>query len=139
MTDKRPPADWPQRGEIQFINYQVRYRPELDLVLKGINCDIKSTEKVGGVMGGLHLRPWNHHRMVGQQRAAQARGMCRDTASPPEGSGLVLPPSKLPWSPGCCKDQSRGKSLNRAWPNFPPARSNQTLFFSILVLQEPGV
>ncbi|XP_040848249.1 ATP-binding cassette sub-family C member 2 [Ochotona curzoniae] len=49
VTDKRPPADWPQRGEIQFINYQVRYRPELDLVLKGINCDIKSTEKIGVV------------------------------------------------------------------------------------------
>ncbi|XP_047410098.1 ATP-binding cassette sub-family C member 2 [Sciurus carolinensis] len=49
VTDKRPPADWPSRGEIQFSNYQVRYRPELDLVLKGINCDIKSTEKVGVV------------------------------------------------------------------------------------------
>uniref|UniRef100_A0A8D2JJF9 ATP binding cassette subfamily C member 2 n=1 Tax=Sciurus vulgaris TaxID=55149 RepID=A0A8D2JJF9_SCIVU len=49
VTDKRPPADWPSRGEIQFSNYQVRYRPELDLVLKGITCDIKSTEKVGVV------------------------------------------------------------------------------------------
>lgn len=48
MTDKRPPDGWPSKGEIQFSNYQVRYRPELDLVLKGITCDIKSTEKVGG-------------------------------------------------------------------------------------------
>lgn len=49
VTDKRPPADWPSKGEIQFSNYQVRYRPELNLVLKGITCDIKSTEKVGVV------------------------------------------------------------------------------------------
>ncbi|KAM6182924.1 ATP-binding cassette sub-family C member 2 [Erethizon dorsatum] len=49
VTDKRPPADWPSKGEIQFSNYQVRYRPELDLVLKGITCDIRSTEKVGVV------------------------------------------------------------------------------------------
>ncbi|XP_006157433.1 canalicular multispecific organic anion transporter 1 [Tupaia chinensis] len=49
VTDKRPPAGWPSKGEIQFSNYQVRYRPELDLVLKGITCDIKSTEKIGVV------------------------------------------------------------------------------------------
>ncbi|XP_005063617.1 canalicular multispecific organic anion transporter 1 [Mesocricetus auratus] len=49
VTDKRPPADWPSRGEIWFNNYEVRYRPELDLVLKGITCHIKSTEKVGVV------------------------------------------------------------------------------------------
>ncbi|XP_021060825.1 canalicular multispecific organic anion transporter 1 [Mus pahari] len=49
VTDKKPPADWPRKGEIQFNNYQVRYRPELDLVLKGITCNIKSTEKVGVV------------------------------------------------------------------------------------------
>lgn len=52
VTDKRPPAGWPSKGEIQFSNYQVRYRPELDLVLKGITCDIRSTEKVGGAAEG---------------------------------------------------------------------------------------
>uniref|UniRef100_A0A3Q2NT43 Canalicular multispecific organic anion transporter 1 n=1 Tax=Fundulus heteroclitus TaxID=8078 RepID=A0A3Q2NT43_FUNHE len=30
-----------------FLDYKVRYRPELDLVLKGITCDIASTEKIG--------------------------------------------------------------------------------------------
>ncbi|XP_069851649.1 ATP-binding cassette sub-family C member 2 [Dipodomys merriami] len=49
VTDRRPPPDWPSKGEIQFNNYQVRYRPELDLVLKGITCAIKSTEKIGVV------------------------------------------------------------------------------------------
>lgn len=49
VTDKRPPAGWPSKGEIQFNNYQVRYRPELDLVLKGITCDIRSSEKIGVV------------------------------------------------------------------------------------------
>ncbi|XP_028915134.1 canalicular multispecific organic anion transporter 1 [Ornithorhynchus anatinus] len=47
VTKKRPPPGWPNRGEIQFVDYQVRYRPELDLVLRGISCDIGSTEKIG--------------------------------------------------------------------------------------------
>uniref|UniRef100_A0A8U7N2J6 ABC-type glutathione-S-conjugate transporter n=1 Tax=Corvus moneduloides TaxID=1196302 RepID=A0A8U7N2J6_CORMO len=49
VTKKRPPRGWPSKGEIQFIDYQVRYRPELDLVLQGISCNIGSTEKVGVV------------------------------------------------------------------------------------------
>lgn len=38
---------WPVEGEMKFINYQVRYRENLDLVLKGISFDIKGGEKVG--------------------------------------------------------------------------------------------
>ncbi|XP_068923158.1 ATP-binding cassette sub-family C member 2 [Petaurus breviceps papuanus] len=49
ITEKRPPRDWPSKGEIQFTNYEVRYRPELDLTLHGITCNIKSMEKVGVV------------------------------------------------------------------------------------------
>ncbi|KAM6330191.1 ATP-binding cassette sub-family C member 2 [Podargus strigoides] len=49
VTDKRPPRGWPSKGEIQFIDYKVRYRPELELVLQGITCNIESTEKVGVV------------------------------------------------------------------------------------------
>ncbi|KFW01139.1 Canalicular multispecific organic anion transporter 1, partial [Eurypyga helias] len=49
VTEKRPPRGWPSKGEIQFVDYQVRYRPELELVLQGITCDIGSTEKVGVV------------------------------------------------------------------------------------------
>ncbi|XP_037256527.1 ATP-binding cassette sub-family C member 2 isoform X3 [Falco biarmicus] len=49
VTEKRPPPGWPSKGEIQFIDYKVRYRPELDLVLQEITCTIGSTEKVGVV------------------------------------------------------------------------------------------
>ncbi|XP_025007572.2 ATP-binding cassette sub-family C member 2 isoform X2 [Gallus gallus] len=49
VTDKRPPHSWPSKGEIQFVDYKVRYRPELELVLQGITCSIGSTEKVGVV------------------------------------------------------------------------------------------
>ncbi|XP_010191647.1 PREDICTED: canalicular multispecific organic anion transporter 1, partial [Mesitornis unicolor] len=48
-TEKRPPHGWPSKGEIRFIDYKVRYRPELELVLQGITCDIRSMEKVGVV------------------------------------------------------------------------------------------
>ncbi|XP_069720119.1 ATP-binding cassette sub-family C member 2 [Phaenicophaeus curvirostris] len=49
VTEKRPPRGWPSKGEIRFVDYKVRYRPELELVLQGITCDIESTEKVGVV------------------------------------------------------------------------------------------
>ncbi|XP_039477578.1 canalicular multispecific organic anion transporter 1-like isoform X2 [Oreochromis aureus] len=47
VTDTRPPHMWPEAGRVQFENFKVRYRPELDLVLHGITCDIDSTEKIG--------------------------------------------------------------------------------------------
>ncbi|XP_051473900.1 ATP-binding cassette sub-family C member 2 isoform X2 [Apus apus] len=49
VTEKRPPHGWPSKGEIKFVDYKVRYRPELELVLQGITCNIWSTEKVGVV------------------------------------------------------------------------------------------
>ncbi|XP_066507559.1 canalicular multispecific organic anion transporter 1 [Hoplias malabaricus] len=47
VTDDRPPGDWPSEGKIRFEKYKVRYRPELELVLHGITCDIETTEKIG--------------------------------------------------------------------------------------------
>jgi len=38
---------WIKRGEVRFDNVQLRYRPTLPLVLKGLSCDIPSTSKVG--------------------------------------------------------------------------------------------
>uniref|UniRef100_A0A8C4VJS7 Canalicular multispecific organic anion transporter 1 n=1 Tax=Gopherus evgoodei TaxID=1825980 RepID=A0A8C4VJS7_9SAUR len=49
VTAQRPPPGWPTKGEIQITDYQVRYRPGLELVLHGLTCDIGSTEKVGVV------------------------------------------------------------------------------------------
>ncbi|XP_074531508.1 ATP-binding cassette sub-family C member 2 [Halichoeres trimaculatus] len=43
----RPPEKWPKDGRVRFEDFKVRYRPGLDLVLHGITCDIKSTEKIG--------------------------------------------------------------------------------------------
>ncbi|XP_072293747.1 ATP-binding cassette sub-family C member 2 [Eucyclogobius newberryi] len=47
ITDTRPPEKWPEEGKLQFDNYKVRYRPELDLVLHGVTCSIDSNEKIG--------------------------------------------------------------------------------------------
>ncbi|XP_017164453.1 canalicular multispecific organic anion transporter 1-like isoform X1 [Poecilia reticulata] len=47
VTQDRPSEMWPEAGNLQFVDYKVRYRPELDLVLKGISCDISGTEKIG--------------------------------------------------------------------------------------------
>lgn len=47
VTDVRPSKKWPEDGRLRFENFKVRYRPELDLVLHGITCDIDSSEKIG--------------------------------------------------------------------------------------------
>lgn len=46
---KRPNIGWPAQGGVSFHHYSTRYRPELDLVLKDINLDIKPREKIGVV------------------------------------------------------------------------------------------
>lgn len=47
IANKTPPVSWPEYGEVNFRNYAVRYRPGLDLVLKGVNFTVKGSEKVG--------------------------------------------------------------------------------------------
>ncbi|KAK3084438.1 hypothetical protein FSP39_013539 [Pinctada imbricata] len=46
-STKRPPSDWPHEGNIKFLEYKTRYREGLDLVLRGINVEIKHNEKIG--------------------------------------------------------------------------------------------
>jgi ATP-binding cassette subfamily C (CFTR/MRP) protein 1 len=40
-------SNWPNEGQISFKQYQMRYRPGLELVLKGLTCDIRPREKIG--------------------------------------------------------------------------------------------
>ncbi|SCU86268.1 LANO_0C07338g1_1 [Lachancea nothofagi CBS 11611] len=47
IENSRPAQNWPTEGGIKFENYSTRYRPELDLILKDINIEIKPQEKVG--------------------------------------------------------------------------------------------
>ena len=49
IPSNRPPASWPSNGTVSFKNFSARYRPELDLVLKNINLDFNSHEKIGVV------------------------------------------------------------------------------------------
>ncbi|XP_055982515.1 ATP-binding cassette sub-family C member 3 [Sorex fumeus] len=47
VEGSRPPSGWPLRGEVEFRNYSVRYRPGLDLVLKDLSLQVHGGEKVG--------------------------------------------------------------------------------------------
>ena len=49
VSKNRPPISWPAYGEVKFDDYSARYRPGLDLVLKNVNLDIRSREKIGVV------------------------------------------------------------------------------------------
>ncbi|KAF9359851.1 hypothetical protein BGX26_011228 [Mortierella sp. AD094] len=47
IEDNRPSQEWPADGRVDFINYETRYRPGLELVLRGVNCSIRPREKIG--------------------------------------------------------------------------------------------
>ncbi|XP_078230310.1 ATP-binding cassette sub-family C member 3 isoform X3 [Callithrix jacchus] len=47
VEGSRPPKGWPRRGEVEFRNYSVRYRPGLDLVLRDLSLHVHAGEKVG--------------------------------------------------------------------------------------------
>lgn len=49
IPTNRPPVSWPPKGALAFNGYSTRYREGLDLVLKNVNLDIKSHEKIGVV------------------------------------------------------------------------------------------
>ena len=52
IPDQDPPKDWPAYGVVKFENYQTRYRQGLDLVLRGIDFEIMSGEKIG-IVGNI--------------------------------------------------------------------------------------
>ncbi|KAF9162294.1 hypothetical protein DFQ26_003685 [Actinomortierella ambigua] len=43
----RPPVDWPSQGRVDFRGYETRYRPGLELVLRGVTASIRRHEKIG--------------------------------------------------------------------------------------------
>ena len=43
------PEKWPDRGEIEFEDVQMRYRPSLPLVLQGFNMHVAGGERIGVV------------------------------------------------------------------------------------------
>uniref|UniRef100_A0AAR2KJ02 ATP-binding cassette, sub-family C (CFTR/MRP), member 3 n=1 Tax=Pygocentrus nattereri TaxID=42514 RepID=A0AAR2KJ02_PYGNA len=47
VEDKKPPGDWPSEGNVEFVDYSVRYRAGLDLVLRNISLKVKGGEKIG--------------------------------------------------------------------------------------------
>lgn len=49
LENSRPPAGWPNRGKIEFDSLELRYKPEMPLVLNSISCHIPPGSKVGVV------------------------------------------------------------------------------------------
>ncbi|XP_039741515.1 multidrug resistance-associated protein 1 [Pteropus medius] len=47
IEEMAPSSTWPQVGRVEFRDYGLRYREDLDLVLKHINITIDGGEKVG--------------------------------------------------------------------------------------------
>jgi ATP-binding cassette, subfamily C (CFTR/MRP), member 1 len=46
-TPEDPPASWPQRGAIEFMDVKLRYREGLPEVLKGVSFSTQPREKIG--------------------------------------------------------------------------------------------
>ncbi|XP_047577990.1 multidrug resistance-associated protein 1-like isoform X2 [Lutra lutra] len=47
IMSKRPPSQWPEKGIVEFINYQARYRDDLGLALRDISFQTHGEEKIG--------------------------------------------------------------------------------------------
>ena len=60
IEGKKPNPQWPDEGKVVLKDYATRYRPGLDLVIKGISCDIKGGEKVSKGSGKIGDRERGH-------------------------------------------------------------------------------
>lgn len=49
FIEPSPPEDWPQKGEIVFVNFSARYREGLRLCLRDLNVEFDAAEKVAVV------------------------------------------------------------------------------------------
>lgn len=43
----KPGTEWPKEGRVEFQDFGMRYRDGLDLVLKGVSCDVSGGETIG--------------------------------------------------------------------------------------------
>lgn len=46
FVDKKPSKEWPQKGQITFKNFYLRYSSDTPHVLKNLNIHIEPMEKV---------------------------------------------------------------------------------------------
>ena len=58
--DSKPAKDWPQKGELKFINVTMRYYKEEEPVLKNLNFKIEEKDKIG-IVGKIIFT--NFHQM----------------------------------------------------------------------------
>ncbi|KAJ2070050.1 hypothetical protein GGI08_000033, partial [Coemansia sp. S2] len=47
VANSRPLPCWPETGEIEFRQFRLRYRPDLDPVLNGLSFVVRGKEKIG--------------------------------------------------------------------------------------------
>ncbi|KAK2649459.1 hypothetical protein Ddye_016948 [Dipteronia dyeriana] len=47
IEDRHPPPSWPDQGNVDIKDLQVRYRPNTPLILKGITVNFRGGEKIG--------------------------------------------------------------------------------------------
>ncbi|KAI9440473.1 P-loop containing nucleoside triphosphate hydrolase protein [Lactarius indigo] len=47
VPEAQPEGGWPSEGRVEFRNYSLKYRPELELVLKNISLIMHPGEKIG--------------------------------------------------------------------------------------------
>ncbi|XP_031313703.1 multidrug resistance-associated protein 1 isoform X1 [Camelus dromedarius] len=47
IMSKRPPSQWPNKGIVEFMHYQARYRDDLGLALQDITFQTHGEEKIG--------------------------------------------------------------------------------------------
>uniref|UniRef100_A0A8C9L6E9 Multidrug resistance-associated protein 1 n=1 Tax=Pavo cristatus TaxID=9049 RepID=A0A8C9L6E9_PAVCR len=64
IEESAPASTWPEEGKIQFQGFGLRYREDLDLVLKNINITINGGEKDPILFSGslrMNLDPFDQH------------------------------------------------------------------------------
>ncbi|KAG2366729.1 ABC protein [Suillus spraguei] len=49
IEERKPPAQWPQHGAIEFNDIKMAYRPGLPNILRGISVKVRGGEKIGVV------------------------------------------------------------------------------------------